>query len=435
MSLPAVAESLFGIFAGMIDTKMVSALGVIAISAVAVTNQPRLFIFGIFFALNITVSAIVARLYGKQEQRKACDVFITSLMMVLGLSALFALPCVFFANEIIDICSGQGDTHAMSVGYFRIVMGFMFINMVYILINSVLRGCGYTKVTLTSNVVGSLVNILGNWLLISGHWGFPALGVNGAAIATVVSSAVACCVSFYMLSKQKFFVNVVACFKLRARCTKEAFFSMLGMWRDITAENILTRIGFLFSSMICARIGAFDMAVYSVGMILMNVSFAFGNGFLSSTVALVGRSLGEGIRDKILLYCKYIQSSGFLCSMVLGLLYILGGRFFFGFFNEDPDFLFKGMAVCAFIGAIGPFQVSQLIYNGVLKSMGKTRITLVAAVVSVTVVNPILAFLLVIIFHTGIWGIWISILVSQIVRYVMLRHSSRKALDELAVNP
>lgn len=435
MSLPAVAEYLFGVFADLIDTKMVSALGVFAISAIAVTNQPKLFIFGVFFALNVTVSALVARLYGQQDQKKACDVLVTSLMIALVLSTLFALPCIFFADEIIDVCSGQDDTHAMSVEYFRIVMGFMFTNIVFMLVNSVLRGCGYTKVTLTSNVVASLVNILGNWLLISGHWGFPALGVEGAAISTVISSVVACCVSFYMLAKQKFFVNVIACFKLKARCTKEAFFSILGMWRDITAENILTRIGFLFSSMICARIGAFDMAVYSVGMILMNVSFAFGNGYLVSSVALVGRSLGEGVKDKVRLYCKYIQSSGFLCSLVLGLLYILGGRFFFGFFNEDPEFLFKGMIVCAFIGIIGPFQVSQLIYNGVLKSMGKTKITLVAAVVSVTIVNPILAFLLVIVFHTGIWGIWISVLVSQIVRFIMLRFSSRRALGELTANP
>src|SRR5574344_2528520 len=67
---PAIIESLFTTFASIIDTKMVSALGVTAISAVSVTNQPKLFVFCLFFAINVAVSALVARCMGQKDRKK-----------------------------------------------------------------------------------------------------------------------------------------------------------------------------------------------------------------------------------------------------------------------------------------------------------------------------------------------------------------------------
>jgi len=431
ISLPAIAESLFVVLTMIVDTKMVADLGVEAISAVAVTNQPSFFIFSIFFALNITVSALIARLYGQRNQKKACEIFVTSVVVVLLLSLLFSIPCVLFAGGIMDICSGQDDIRHLSIIYFQIIMGFMFVSMLSMLINSALRGCGYTKAALFSNVISFIVNIVGNWLLILGHCGFPALGVKGAAIATVLSSFAACGISLLVLMKKSLFVNIWACFSLKAKASMKSFREMFSMWRDVTVENFMTRIGILLASIICARIGSYDMAVYGVGVILMNFSFAFGNGFLSASVALVGRAVGEGIKERILLYCKFIQRSGFICALVLGLIYVVGGRIFFGFFNSGEEFILKGITACVFVAVAGPFLVSQLIYNGILKAMGKTKVTLVAAVVSVTFVNPILSVLLAFVLGMGINGIWISMLVSQIVRFAMLHYSCGKTLNQL----
>ena len=87
IGIPTFLETLFSTFASIIDSKMVSAMGVTAISAVSVTNQPRLFIYSIFFALNIVTSSLVARYHGKGDRKAANMVFDHTLKLVLVLSA------------------------------------------------------------------------------------------------------------------------------------------------------------------------------------------------------------------------------------------------------------------------------------------------------------------------------------------------------------
>ena len=74
------------------------------------------------------------------------------------------------------------------------------------------------------------------------------------------------------------------------------------MWKNICMENLHTRVGFLLTSMMSARIGSFYMSISSIGMTLMNISFAFGDGLQSASVALVGRSVGEKNVDKVRSY-------------------------------------------------------------------------------------------------------------------------------------
>ncbi|MGN0404392.1 MAG: MATE family efflux transporter [Bariatricus sp.] len=417
---PAIVESLFTTFASIIDTKMVSALGVAAISAVSVTNQPRLFIFCIFFAINVAISALVARCMGQKDRRKANEFLVSAFILAVIACIVISIICVVAAKPIMILCSGQKDTMALSIAYFRIVMGGMIFNTLFMLINSALRGCGYTKLTMQTNIVSSLVNICCNYLLIEGHFGFPRLGINGAAIATVTGTAVALVVSIVKLFDEKYFVNARYIIKEHIRISKETCIEFFDMWKNICIENLMTRVGFLISSMITARIGSFDMSIYSIGMTLMNITFAFGDGLQSAAVALIGRSIGEKRVDKVKDFMVAVQKCGLECSIVIGLLYAVFGRLYYSFFSSDTLFINKGMVVSFIIAIIGPIQVAQIIFNGALKSMGCTKETLFAAVISVTIVNPVVAFVLTYMMGMGIWGVWISIFVSQLTRLGIL---------------
>lgn len=205
IGVPAFLETLFTTFAAIIDSKMVAVMGVSAISAVSVTNQPRLFIFSIFFAMQTVTTSLVAKYYGRNDPEEANKVFDHVLKLTVLLSLGLGLLSVLLAEPVMQLFSGQKDTLENSVIYFRIIMAGMVFNLLYMTVNSALRGIGMTRLTFADNVLSCVVNLSFNYLLIEGHFGFPALGIAGDAIATVLGNAAALGMSLVFACSKKSF--------------------------------------------------------------------------------------------------------------------------------------------------------------------------------------------------------------------------------------
>lgn len=171
-----------------------------------------------------------------------------------------------------------------------------------------------TKLTFADNVLSCVVNLFFNYLLIEGHWGFPALGIAGAAIATVLGNAAACILSLIFVCKKDLFINIPYCLSKRYRITKGTLDELVTMTRSCAVDNLAMRATLLVISGITARIGSFQMAIYTVGNYLLNVNFALGTGLQTSAVTLIGRSYGEKNRKRISDYRKAITKLGMISS-------------------------------------------------------------------------------------------------------------------------
>ncbi|MBP3238796.1 MAG: MATE family efflux transporter [Lachnospiraceae bacterium] len=427
IGIPSFLETLFTTFAGIIDSKMVSALGVTAISAVSVTNQPRLFIFSVFFALNTVTSSLVAKYFGKKDRETANRIFDHVMKLVLILSALLSILAVVLARPIMIAFANQKDTMEHSIIYFRIVMGGMIFNLVFMTINSALRGCGLTKLTFVSNVVSCLVNILCNYLLIEGHLGFPRLEYAGAAIATVTGNFAAMIMTLVFANKKDLFVNIPYCLKQKYRMTKESLTEITQLAKSCVTDSLAMRLSLLFISGIVARIGSYQMAVYSVGMHLLNVNFALGTGLQTAGVALIGRSYGAEDKKMMKTYKNSLLRIGNITAVALALVIIAGGRWFFGFFSEDEKFIEMGTISCCIIGIITLAQTLKFVYSGYLQGIGAMKQVMVASIVAFAGVNLTTLAVFVLVLHSGIWGVWISSLLSQSVQAIILYIYVRKA--------
>ncbi|MBQ7706717.1 MAG: MATE family efflux transporter [Lachnospiraceae bacterium] len=427
IGIPSFLETLFTTFAGIIDSKMVSEMGVTAISAVSVTNQPRLFIFSIFFALNTVTSSLTARYLGKKDRDMANRILDTVLKLVIILSIVASIFSVALARPIMIVFANQKDTMESSILYFRIVMGGMIFNMVFMTINSALRGCGKTKITFVTNVVSCLVNIFFNYLLIEGHWGFPRLEFAGAAIATVSGNVAAMFLTLWFAMKKDLFVNIPYCLEKKFKITKQSLHEIGELAKSCITDSLAMRLSLLFISGIVARIGSYQMAVYSVAMHLLNINFALGTGFQTSAVALVGRSYGASDKETMNAYKKQSVKLAMNAAIILAILTIVGGRWFFGFFSDDPEFIRLGSISCIFIGVITLAQTLKFVYSGCLQGIGAMREVMVASIVSFAGVNLITLIFLVLVFKVGLWGVWISSLLSQTVQAFMLCRYLRKS--------
>ena len=179
MAWPAIVESFFVAFAGLVDSLMVSSLGSASVASVGLTTQPKLLGLALFFALNVSISALVARRRGEKRQDSANEILYTAILFIVIAAVALSITFVVLAGSIISLCGSTSDTHGGAVTYFRIIMGGMIFNCIQMGINSAQRGAGNTKITMRTNVTSNTINIILNYLLINGHFGFPALGIAG----------------------------------------------------------------------------------------------------------------------------------------------------------------------------------------------------------------------------------------------------------------
>lgn len=426
IGVPSFLEALFTTFANIIDSKMVSAMGITAISAVSVTNPPRLFVLSVFIALNTVTTSLIAKCIGENDRDKANSYFDSLLKIVAVLSVILGAICVVLARPIMFAFSHQMDIIDDSTTYFRIVMGGMIFNTIFMAINAALRGCGHTRITFTSNVIFCCVNILFNYLLIEGHLGFPALGIKGAALATVIGLATAMVFVIGVAFRKDIFVNIPYCISKKYKVTMEGTAQIRTLAKSTITDGLVTRISLLLIGAVVARIGSYHLAVYSVGMHLMTANQALGTGLQTSGVALIGRSYGARDRQKLLLYKRTIIKFTAISSVVLGLAIVLGGRWFYSFFSDDPTFIAMGATSCLFIGTITLSQTMKFAYVGILQGVGAMKEVMKASIVSLAIVNLGTLAICVFVLKMGVWGAWTGSLASQTVQAFMLFMYTRK---------
>lgn len=418
MAVPAMIESFFVAFAGLIDSLMVSALGSNAVAAVGLTAQPKFMGLSVFLAINVAISALVARRFGENKRREANALLSTALVLICGLSVLLGIVFVVLAPQIMNLCGSTPETHDSAVLYYRIVMGGMIFNCIQMGINSAQRGAGNTKITMRTNITSNTLNIIFNYLLINGHCGFPALGIMGAALATVLGTVVSCIMSVISIMKSDFFVSIPYIIKEKIMPSMCALKNLVKVGYSVFFEQILMRIGFMMTAIMAANQGNAAMAAHQVGMNIMALSFSFGDGLQAAAVALIGRSLGEKKPEKAKEFGRTCQMIGGIISVALAVIYFFGARLLMGLFFEEAEIVGIGVGIMRLIIIIVLFQIRQVIYMGCLRGAGDTLYTAIASTISVTLIRTGVSYLCGYALGWGIAGIWMGVLGDQISRYV-----------------
>lgn len=422
---PSVLESFFIALAGMIDTIMVSALGSYAISAIGLTHQPKFIALTVFISVNTAISALIARRRGQEDKKGANEVFLTAFTINIILCVFITAIFLFYIEDIIRLSGSNVDTHNDAVGYLRIIIAGQVFNIIAMTINSAQRGSGNTKIAFTTNLVSSAVNIMFNFLLINGNLGFPAMGIQGAAIATVAGTIVASIMSFISLYNRNSMIQVKYIYKHKIKPTMESLKSIFNLSYTMFLESIMMRIGFLTTALTSAKLGTDIFAAQNAASNYLNIAFSFADGMQVAAIALSGRALGADKKDVAIKYVHVCQRIGFMISIIISVvLFVFGENLMQLFFNPDTQaqLIEYGLQMTKYIMVIVLLQISQIIYGGALRSGGDVKFALYSTIISVSIVRTAATLILVNVFNMGLHGIWIGILVDQLLRYILLHY-------------
>ncbi len=412
---PALMESVLIGLVSFVDTVMVSGVGETAVAAVGLTNQPRLLFYAIFLSLSIAVNAMVSRRFGEKNQKSANQCLAMVLPIAVLLCAVFTVIAFAVSRPLLLFAGAQADTIEYAIPYFRICMVGMNFTVISLIINAAQRGCGNTRISMTTNLCANAVNVVFNALLIHGLFFFPELGVIGAAIATMLGNMASAVISILSLCKKGRFLQLNLREMFRWDFTQLR--TILSIGSGSLVEQVFMRIGFFSYAKLVAELGTLEFATHQIVMSIITLSFTVGDGLGVASSALVGQNLGRKRPDISIIYGRIGQRFGACISVLLVLIFTFGGEFLVGLFSDDPEVVRVGRHLLYIVAVTAPFQVAQVICRGCLNGAGDTKFTAVVSFISIALVRPVLTYILCYPVGLGVYGAWISLFFDQLTRF------------------
>lgn len=424
MAWPSVVEAVLVALVGIVDTIMVSSMGDLAIDAVGICNQPKFIILCFIFALNTGVTSVVARRKGAGDREAANRVlrnaFQVGVVLICILSALGAT----FAEPFLRLAGAHDSYIDNAVIYFRIICVSIVFQAVNNLINAAQKGSGNTRISMTTNLIGNLVNICFNYLLINGIGPFPRWGVKGAAVATAIGTFTAMCISVCRLFLKKNYLNVFV--KTPWRLSGEVMKPILKVSSSSLVEQLCIRCGFFMFNLVVAKLSPTAYATHIICMNMLSLSFCFGDGFQVAATSLAGQSLGAKRPDLAFIYCNIGRRVVIFVAVFLSIIFLTLRYQIMMLYTDTPEVIQMGGNCLLIMALITYAQTAQVICTGCLRGAGDTRYTARISLIAITIIRPVSAYILAYVVGLGLYGAWFGALLDQTTRLVLSDRRVRK---------
>ncbi len=423
---PSVLEGALLSVINSADTIMVGTVGLSAIASVGLAAQPRMILLILGQSICVGTTAVVARRKGAGDRKAANACLKLSLIIVTILGLAMSLLGFFLAEPFMILSGANEDTMEMSVTYFKVISCAMVFNYWSLCVCAALKAIGLTRVTLITNLTSNIVNIIFNYLLIGGNFGFPRLGVLGAAIATAFGTFVSCCVAFYFVLRPGGYLHLKLFEKVvwDKNCLKGIF----TVGSSSIAESVFLRIGFLINQVIVAKISTNVYATYQIVQQVSSLSFTVGDGLAIASTSLIGQSLGEKRKDLAKANVKITRNLSVVSAIILMAIVFFTRKLIPRLFT-DVEAVIEDASIAFIVIAVGLIpQNGRIVYSGCLRGAGDAKYVAIISLISVTIVRPIATYIfcypvaaMLPGMYFAVTGPWISFVIDSLLRDVLLK--------------
>ncbi len=335
LAVPISLQNLITFAVNFADNLMIGSLGDDAISGVYVANQlqtvVQMFVAGIEGAILI----LAAQYWGKRDSSSIRKVVSVGMKFALGVGLLATLSAVLFPEWIIRAFTQEPGVIREGAAYVQIVgFTYLFFSVSQVMI-AAMRSVETAKIGLYISGMALVVNVGLNYVLIFGHLGFPAMGVRGAAIATLISRILEMCVS----TGYVFFVDKKLRFTLMdlLHTDRQLLWDFIRYGLPIIGGQVVWAVNSLANTKILGCYSAGVIAATSITGMLHNLVYVWMNGMSSAVGIITGKTVGAGLYDKMKEYAKTVQVIFLIVGLVSGAAVFLAGDGFISLYNASPE--------------------------------------------------------------------------------------------------
>ena len=322
IAIPVALQNLLTTTGSMIDTMMIGGLGENYVGSVGLCAQFSSLMFSCYWGFVGGGMLFFAQYYGAGDGDGIDRSFGLTLVCMMTMGILFAVAAIFFPQVVMRVYTDKKTIQEIGVTYLKIV-GFAYPMQVYSMaMSSLLRSTDRVRIPLYAAIASVLTNIVFNWILIYGHFGLPAMGIRGAALATVLAAFVNMIVVLILAKAQgyPYLFHVRKHFIWKKDKVKEYFIKCF----PIICNEFLIGLGNMVINIVLGRQPEEAIAAVAVFRTLEGLVIGFFAGFSSAASIVVGTRVGAGELDiayerakRLVLLCG--ATIFVLCLAILGL--------------------------------------------------------------------------------------------------------------------
>jgi len=432
LALPIITQNFVTSLLNMIDVTMIGQLGEVAIASVGLANQIFFLLILVLFGANGGVGVFTAQYWGKRDLTSVRKVLGIALMIGLSSGLLFTLLALLVPRSLLGFYTEDPAVIAGGASYLRIVgwsYGVTAISFAYF---SVLRSTGYVRVPMVVSIIALSLKTVLNYGLILGNLGMPALGVEGAAVATVIARTVEVGLVLTIVYVRK--LPPAARFSEMTDITREFLGRVLKTSLPVLANEALWGLGTTTYNMVYGRIGTEAIAAVNIATSIESLAFVIFLGISEATGILIGNRIGAGEEDTAFTSARNSLALTTSGAVLIGLILLAISGPVLTLYNLSPAAALNAQNILRVMGLAMWIRVTNLvIFVGVLRAGGDTRFCLILDAASVWLVGVPVAIISGLVIGLPVHQVYLLIIAEEAVKLLVgfWRFRSRRWITNL----
>ena len=422
LAMPVALAELGWVSMNVVDTIMVGRLGPSAIGAIAVGGS-TFYAFAVFgMGILLGLDTLVSQAFGAGDHDDCIRSLITGVYLALFLAPVLTL-FFYLAPSFFGLIGINKTVSALAADFLHSLSLSTTPLLLYGAFRRYLQAMGQVRPIMYTLVSANLVNWLFNWLLIEGHWGFPAYGIKGSALSTVMArlymaAVLALCI--WWLDERRGRRDKTGIFR---KPDWKRLRTLFGLGLPAATQILLEIAAFGATALLAGRLTPTALAAHQIAINVASVSFMIPLGIGSAAAVTVGHAMGrrEG---------SIARKHGFIALGIAGIFALCAASLFLSFprqilriYTEDRDVLQVGTTLLVIAAGFQLFDAVQTVATGALCGLGNTQTPMLVNLGGYWIFGLPIGCLLCFRFGYGIYGLWAGLTGSLIVIALLLLYT------------
>lgn len=435
IAIPVSLQSLIQASLSMIDQFMIGQLGAEAVASVGIGSKGLFILLFVLSGIGGGASIYVSQYWGKGEKNKIAQVLGIALLSGGLVSMLFFLFSFFTPFHFIRLFSADRAVLDAGSAYLRLIAPGYFPLLLVIAWSSVLRSTGHTKLPLYAGFISVIINTVLNWIFIFGVAIVPAMGVEGAALATTLARCLEALILLVVVYGKKF----PGAFSIKELLTISPDF--VKSFAITSVPLVLTEfiwvLGDSAFSAIYGRIGTGELAAMTLTGPIQMISFGLMSGVSTAAAVIIGNELGGNNKDLARKYGRRFILLSISMSLIIGLVIVLAAPFYVSFFNVEESVAQLTIGILKLFSLVLWIKVCNMVMgNGILRSGGDTKFVMMMDTIGMWCIGVPLGILSAFVWNLPFPMVYLIVSAEEAVRmfFMMKRTGSGRWLNNLVEN-
>lgn len=410
LAIPMVLEMAMESLFALVDIFFVGQLGPEAAAAVGLTEAVSTIIYSLAVGLSMAATAMVARRIGERKPDAASWAAVQAIWIGVAISVVLGILGFAFARQILVLMGGSESLVAAGAGYTRIILGANIVITLLFLLNGIFRGAGEAALAMRSLWIANIINIILDPILIFGWGPIPAMGIEGAAIATVIGRGTGVAYQLYILFKDRSMLRV-----LKRHLLPQ--WTILGRLARVAiggaGQHIIASASWIFMIRLVAVFGDSAIAGYTFAVRLIVFTILPSWGMANAAATLVGQNLGAGHPDRAETSVWRAAFYNMIFLGVVSLTFFLAAPQLIGMFTTDQQAIDIGVLCLRIISLGYTFFSYGMVISQAFNGAGDTRTPTFINLFCFWLMEIPLGYILSVVFNLGPAGVFAAISISE----------------------